>query len=156
MIPVKFTATIARVPAFAEVFFPNGAALGAHLGGITGGHEHHGATGACCLVHTHLLELSPPRIKNTLGESTLRTCSIGQVLACLFVLFWLGAFCQVQNFQLLKDDHLMLFDQLGRMLVVKITPLISNLAMRFGNLFDGLFASMGGAFLAREGLLQLL
>ena len=50
----------------------------------------------------------------------------------------------------------MLSDQLFRVLVMEVVPLVGNLAMGFGNGLDGFLAPMTSTFLSGQGLLQRL
>ena len=131
------------------------ATCGANLGGLHGIDFGNDTASPCCLARDDLHKLSPSCIQHTLIQATFCSGSIWQVHP-VFILFGFGTAYQVRELQLFKDDHLVLFDEFVGLLVVKVSSLVSYLAMCFRYDLTRLFPPMGTAFLARQSMLLAL
>ncbi len=66
----------------------------------------------------------------------------------MLILFGLGTLADIGDLKLLKDNGLMVLDEVLGLLMMEISSLIGNLAMSLGNGFAGFFTTMRPALLS--------
>lgn len=110
---------------------------------MLGVHLVHVPPGPRCLGGHDLEKLPQPIVQDALGESTLGTCPVGQILSCRLVSLRFGSFDQVGHLQLFKHQHVMLLDEHLGVLMVEVSPLVAYFAVCLCHLRNRLFPPMG-------------